>query len=452
MAIFYMRTKVIGRSSKGGGRSAVQADAYQGRSKVKDVETGKTYDYTARDEDLVHAEVSLPDNWPREYLDSGTLWNAVEKKENKSNSRLARQFLFAIPKEMTDPLEQIEFCRSFVKETFPDVAVSWAIHDKHDGNPHMHALMCLRTCRSDGTWASKEKKAYRLDNEGNRIPVLAEDGTQKVDSHGRRQWQRITVSVNDWENLSCHSIEKWRESWEKACNDWLIPHEIDPVDHRSYYRQEFEKWQDDRVTAGQDPGTETDFKKDIQSGTVYVPKGMIHEGYRSRRQDASYVCDHNREVRVERSIMDWLRDRIENLGTGIEKLSHSIERIVAKIKEVRVEALSSLFGKEDNADVFERAEVKTGISVGSGNDISTDEGDHWRDAVAGAEAYLDRAEAAGTVQRDSEFEQDTEAGSKRESAVGAGEIGLGAANEEPDPVDRFEAAGDYEEARVDAGL
>ena len=454
MAIFSMRSKVIGRSAKGGGRSAVQCSAYQDRLRLTDLETGKTYDYTDRDSDLIHAEVSLPSNWKEEYRNPENLWNAVESKEGRKDARLARTFIFAIPKEMTDPVEMTDFCRDFIQETFVSVgmAVDWSIHDKHNGNPHMHAMAVLRTCKEDGSWASKERKAYRLDADGNRIPVTNNDGTQKVDSHGRKQWQRVTVSVNDWENLRCHSYEKWREAWEKACNDWLIPRNIDPIDHRSLRRQAFDKWQEQRVETGQEPGTMEEFKQDVADGKVYIPKATVHEGYWARKVEAeggeSPICEYNREVKVERSIMDWFKDKIEDLETGIEKISHSIEQVVLKIKQISIEALSGIFGKEDTSNVFRGAEKKTGISSGSGNDIDADTGDLWRETVDRAEIHLSRAETAAEMFGNRELEQDTGTGEKRERAVSAGEEVSGATEIEYDPVDQEDGV----EGRIDAGL
>ena len=452
MAIFYMRTRVIGRSAKGGGRSAVECAAYQDRQKFKDLETGKTYDKTSKG-GLVYSEVSLPDHWKPEFKDPEVLWNAVERKESRSDARFARQFVFAIPKEM-DHQTQIDFCKAYVKEQFVSrgMAVDWAVHDAGDGNPHLHAMAVLRTCKQDGSWAAKEKKTYRIDSDGNRIPVLDEDGKQKVDAHGRKQWQRITVSVNDWEKLSSHSIEHWREAWAKSCNDWLTPRGYDPIDHRSYFRQEFEKWQTQRVEIGQDPGTKEEFKTEVDTGNVYVPKGMIHEGYWARKVEAdggeSQVCDHNREIRVERSLMDWFKDKVESLEYGIEKIGQSIEKIVAKIKTARIEALSSIFGKEDVTDVFGRVEKETRGTAGFGNDFSADERDSFGDAVTGAEIYLNRAETAREMQRDSGFEQDIEAGSKRQRATEAGNV----IQTEADPVDRGLDEEDAVAGRIDAGL
>jgi len=45
----------------------------------------------------------------------------------------------------------------------------FAIHDKGDGNPHVHILLTMRAMDEKGKWLPKSRKVYDLDGNGERI-------------------------------------------------------------------------------------------------------------------------------------------------------------------------------------------------------------------------------------------------------------------------------------------
>lgn len=234
MAIFYMRTSIIKASQ---GKSAVASAAYQSAQTLFDERLGQSFAYTHKEE-VLHAEVMLPADAPRKYEDRETLWNAVETKENKANSRYARQFVIATPREWTAE-ETIERAREFIQAALIDkgMAADWAFHMK-DGNPHLHIMTTVRGFQKDGKWAQMEKKEYALDSNGNRIPELdPKTGQQKVRVRTRngttsteKLWRRITVQSNDWNKRSFLNTTK--AAWAEHCNRYLG--ESQKIDHRSY--------------------------------------------------------------------------------------------------------------------------------------------------------------------------------------------------------------------------
>jgi hypothetical protein len=132
-----------------------------------------------------------------------------------------------------------EYChRNFVAE---GMCVDFAIHDNKNGNPHAHILLTMRPLKEDKSWGAKEKKDYALDENGERIPLIdKKTGLQKVDSRNRKQWKRVYVQSNDWNNLA--NAEIWRESWADMCNDYLEKYQhTERIDHRSYKRQNIEQ-------------------------------------------------------------------------------------------------------------------------------------------------------------------------------------------------------------------
>ena len=60
---------------------------------------GVRHDYT-RKQGIVWEHVFLPHNAPESWRDRSILWNAVEENEKTKDSRLAREFVVALPVEL----------------------------------------------------------------------------------------------------------------------------------------------------------------------------------------------------------------------------------------------------------------------------------------------------------------------------------------------------------------
>lgn len=93
-----MEAKVI---SRGNGRSAVAAAAYASRSNLYNDYDGLRHNYTLK-HDLLWQNVFLPMNAPDAWQDREQLWNAVEAEEPAKDSRLAREFIIALPVELDE--------------------------------------------------------------------------------------------------------------------------------------------------------------------------------------------------------------------------------------------------------------------------------------------------------------------------------------------------------------
>lgn len=146
------------------------------------------------------------------------------------------------------------------------MCVDLAIHWK-DGNHHAHIMGTTRPIGKDGKWAAKERKGYKLDAEGNKIPVIdPKTGKQKIGARGRKMWQRETIQCNDWNRRE--KVEEWRKRWADCCNKYLSQERR--IDHRSYERQ----------------------------GVTQLP--AVHEGYAARlmeqRGSVSDLCQLNRDI------------------------------------------------------------------------------------------------------------------------------------------------------------
>ena len=76
------------------------AAAYMSCSRIYNDYDGITHDYT-RKRGLVWEQIFLPEHAPREWSDRSVLWNAVEASEKSKDSRLARELIVALPKELS---------------------------------------------------------------------------------------------------------------------------------------------------------------------------------------------------------------------------------------------------------------------------------------------------------------------------------------------------------------
>lgn len=227
MAIYYVKAQMVSRSK---GRSIIAAAAYRSGKKMTDKETGKTHDYS-RKTAVSFSEVFLPEGAPEEYKNSAVLWEAVQKNEKAKDAQLAREFVIALPEELTAKERQELVCDYARKLTEQGMCVDLSIHEKK-GNPHAH-LLCSTRPLINGKWTLKEKKEYALNANGERIPLLDKNGQQKTDKKGRRQWKRITVQSNPFN--AREKLEEWRKLWADMANAKLP--EEKSVDHRSYTRQ-----------------------------------------------------------------------------------------------------------------------------------------------------------------------------------------------------------------------
>ncbi len=157
IAIYHMSAKVV---SRGAGRSAVAASAYLSCSRMYNDYDGVQHDYT-RKQGLIFQEVLLPPKASPEWKDREQLWNAVERAEKTKDSRLAREFVVALPIELPRKA-QISLLRDFIQNNFVDMGMcaDFAIHDTDGHNPHAHILLTVRPLETDGTWQYKTQKEY----------------------------------------------------------------------------------------------------------------------------------------------------------------------------------------------------------------------------------------------------------------------------------------------------
>jgi len=186
--------------------SILAAASYRSGQPLRDHKENVVYDYSDR-EDVRYTAILAPEHVPDELLDRETLWNAVEIRENRKNSRLARSIIIALPRELE--LEQnIALLREHVQDTYvaEGMIADIAIHDKEssDGgtNPHAHVLLTVREIGEDGSWAKNKNRRW--------------DGYETREDREARQAAGMPSIM-----------ERWRLAWETAQNAHLEAAEIE---------------------------------------------------------------------------------------------------------------------------------------------------------------------------------------------------------------------------------
>lgn len=302
--------KIVKRSS---GRSAVGASAYRAGEKLYNEHDGITHDYTKKS-GVVHSEIMLCENAPKEYQDRETLWNAVEKVEKRGDAQLARDMMIALPTEL-DRQEQIKLVQEYVKDNFVNAGMcaDVNIHDKGDGNPHAHIMLTMRAIDEQGDWKNKQQKEYVLDKDGN-----------KQYDQKKQTYKCNTVKTTDWDEPT--KVEEWRKDLADKINCEFERKDIPyKVDHRSFERQGI-----DQVPT-------------IHLGSVahqMEQNGIETDRGNHNRQAAEY----NQQIAQINSTLENLKIEIQEVKKEIDipEQSQTTEQVAAQLYSQEKEVLQTM--------------------------------------------------------------------------------------------------------------
>ena len=182
MAITHFSIQIISRAD---GRSALLSAAYRHCAKMTHDSEGRTVDYSNK-RNLGHEEFLLPADapqWARALIADRSVagaaeafWNAVEAFEKRSDAQLAKEFIVALPVELSKE-QNIALMRQFVVEQVlaRGQVADWVYHDE-PGNPHVHLMTTLRPLSEQGFGAKK-------------IAVIGEDGQPLRGKDGKIQYR-----------------------------------------------------------------------------------------------------------------------------------------------------------------------------------------------------------------------------------------------------------------------
>ena len=335
MAIYHLEAKVV---SRGAGRSAVAASAYLSCSRLYNDYDGIQHDYTKK-QGLVWQQIFLPEYAPQEWQDREKLWNAVEEVETAKDSRLAREFVVALPIELSRE-EQIELLQEFIQEQFVSdgMCADAAIHDTDGHNPHAHILLTVRPLDEQRCWQYKTEKEYlcvrngeekgftaaefkSAQNEGwekqypykigkkkvYMTPSAAEvQGLVRADKHPKStRYGRQNPISERWN--SEEQLVEWRKAWADVTNLYLErAGRAERIDHRS----------------------------NAARGLDEIP--TIHEGVAAQALERKGIisdrCEINRQIRADNALLRELKAEIKKLAALVVRTVPAIAEGLEKLR------------------------------------------------------------------------------------------------------------------------
>ena len=295
----------------------------------------------------------LPEYAPQEWKDREQLWNAVEEVETAKDSRLAREFVVALPIEL-NRIEQVELLQEFIQEQFVSdgMCADAAIHDTDGHNPHAHILLTVRPLDERGKWQYKTEKEYlcmrngeergftaaefwTAQNEGwekqypykvgkkkvYMVPSEADaQGLVRADKHPKStRYGRQNPISERWN--SEEQLAAWRAAWADVSNRYLKrAGREERIDHRS----------------------------NAARGIDEIP--TIHEGVTAQALERKGIisdrCELNRQIKADNALLRELKAEIKKLAAlvvrtvpaiaeGLEKLRSRVLILCYQLSHIR---------------------------------------------------------------------------------------------------------------------
>ena len=335
MAIYHLEAKVV---SRGAGRSAVAASAYLSCSRLYNDYDGIQHDYTKK-QGLVWQEVFLPAMAPPEWKDREQLWNAVEEVETSKDSRLAREFVVALPIELNRE-NQIELLQEFIREQFVSdgMCADAAIHDTDGHNPHAHILLTVRPLDERGKWQYKTEKEYLCIKNGEERGFTAAEFRTAQSGGWEKQYPYkvgkkkvyMTPSAADAQGLvradkhpkstrygrqnpiserwnSEEQLVEWRKEWADVTNRYLErAGREERIDHRS----------------------------NAARGLDEIP--TIHEGVAAQALERKGIisdrCEINRQIKADSALLRELKAEVKKLAALVSRTVPAIAEGLEKLR------------------------------------------------------------------------------------------------------------------------
>lgn len=337
MAIYHLEAKVV---SRGTGRSAVAAAAYMSCSQILNEYDGVQHDFT-RKKGLVWQQIFLPEYAPQEWQDRSVLWNAVEENEKTKDSRLAREFVPALPIELNAEQWQ-ELLRDFINEQFvtDGMCADVAIHDPHPPghNPHAHIMLTVRPLDEHGKWQYKTEKEYLCVKDGEERgftaaefkaaqadgwekqypykvgrkkvymppPEAEKQGLERASKHPKStKFGRQNPISERWN--SEEQLVEWRKAWADVTNRYLEQYGHDArIDHRSHAERDL------------------------------TEQPTIHEGVVARALEKKGItsdrCELNRQIKADNALLRELKVTVKKL---IQLVKNTVPALAEAMESLR---------------------------------------------------------------------------------------------------------------------
>ena len=335
MAIYHLEAKVV---SRGAGRSAVAASAYLSCSRLYNDYDGIQHDYT-RKQGLVWQQVFLTEYAPQEWQDREKLWNAVEEVETAKDSRLAREFVVALPIELSRE-QQIELLQDFIREQFVSdgMCADAAIHDTDGHNPHAHILLTVRPLDERGKWQYKTEKEYLCMRNGEERGFTAAEFKSAQNDGWEKQYpykvgkKKVYMTPSAAEAQELIRADKHPKSTRYGRQN--------PISERWNSEEQLVSWRvawadvTNRYLESAGREERIDHRSNAARGLDEIP--TIHEGVTvqalERKGIVSDRCEMNRQIRADNALLRELKAEIKKLAALVARTVPAIAEGLEKLR------------------------------------------------------------------------------------------------------------------------
>ena len=337
MAIYHLEAKVV---SRGTGRSAVAASAYLSCSKILNDYDGVQHDYT-RKKGLVWQEVFLPEFAPSEWKERGVLWNAVEENEKTKDSRLAREFVVALPIELSEAQWE-KLLSDFISGTFvaDGMCADVAIHDPYPPghNPHAHIMLTVRPLDEKGSWQYKTQKEYLCVKNGEEQGFTADEFKIAQTEGWEKQYQykvgrkKVYLPPSEAENHGYERASKHPKSTKFGRQN--------PIAERWNSEEQLVLWRaawadvTNRHLERAGHKERIDHRSHADRGLSEQP--TIHEGVVARALEKKGIvsdrCELNRQIKADNALLRELKATVKKL---IQVVKASVPALAEAMESLR---------------------------------------------------------------------------------------------------------------------
>ena len=325
--------------SRGTGRSAVAASAYMSCSRMYNDYDGVQHDYT-RKQGLVWQQVFLPDMALAEWADRETLWNVVEDAEKTKDSRLAREFVAALPVEL-DRDRWIDLLTEFIQTNFvtDGMCADVCIHDTDGHNPHAHIMLTVRPLTKDGKWQNKTEKEYLCVRDGEERGFTASEFKTAQAYGWEKQYQykvgkkKVYMAPSRAEAQGLERASKYPKSTKYGRQN--------PLTARWNSEEQLVLWRTawaevvNRCLEQSGRDERVDHHSHVERGLDEQP--TIHEGVSARALERKGIvsdrCELNRQIKADNALLSELKSLVKKLMDAVKNIVPVIAETMETVRQ-----------------------------------------------------------------------------------------------------------------------
>ncbi len=297
----------------------------------------------------------LPQNAPQEWKDRAVLWNAVEESEKSKDSRLAREFVVALPVELSKNAWK-ELLRDFIGQQFVSdgMCADVAIHNTDDHNPHAHIMLTIRPLDENGKWQYKTEKEYLCKKNGEEKGFTAAEFKTAQADGWEKQYQYKTGKkkkyMTAFEAEGYERVSKYPKSTKYGRQN--------PVSERWNSEEQLLVWRaawaetTNRYLQQYGHNVQIDCRSNVQRGIDEQP--TVHEGVVARAMEEkgfiSDKCELNRQIKADNALLRELKKQVKVLSEAIKNtvpaVAEAMERLRSNMIIFKYQLLRIVSNKE----------------------------------------------------------------------------------------------------------